>query len=303
MAKKEQAPEKEPKAKAVSELMRERKEKDPIAWNAVEDVIADRPISYSSSRKFMISPWHFYEYYFGERTETDAFDVGNLFELMLLEPDTVDDRVVIYPPYNLRKPAHRELKAEFDEQHKGKLCVKEEALEDCLNMYERAIKDPEVSEWLDRFAAVQESKFFDHKATGLRSIAKIDARTSLDEATPAIIDVKTTGGTADPDKFLRSVMNYDYWLQAGIYVMAYNVKHFVWPEFYWMVFETTPPYGINIIKADPNIIDEGKRVYDNLLKGIKFCSDAGHWDKSHKFWRLMAPYDSVRLPGWHRPRI
>lgn len=244
------------------------------------------------------------EYYLDdEKVKTDYFDTGTLFEMMLLEPQTVDDKVVTAPEVNRRTKAGREEYDNFLKENEGKFVVSQEVLETSLDMYERAIHDPEVKEWLPRLGHYQETKIYTHPATGLKAISKIDCRTELDIADPAIVDVKTMGKVASPQQWERDMYNLEYWLQAGAYCYAYQRTHFVFPDFYWMVFESKPPYGINIIKADPAIIDEGIRVWDNILKGIKFCMDEDLWHHSHKFWRLMAPYDTVRMPNYHRIRI
>ena len=292
------------KPKKVSDLMRERREKPPIDISGqILKIMEDRPISYSSGKNFLKSPWHFFNYYIEPKEKKDYFDTGTLFEMMLLEPEKVDDEIVISPVFNKRT---KDGKAEYEKflaDNRGKTVISEDVLQSSLDMYERAIKDPEVKDWLSRLGWVQEKVYYTHPPTKLRAMSKIDARTSLDDVYPAIVDLKTTARLADPNDFTRTMYSLDYWLQAGSYCYAYQKKHFVYPEYYWMVFETKPPYAFNIIKAEPSLIEEGIRVWDNLLKGIKFCIDEDLWHVNHKFWRLMMPYDSVKMPGYHKPRV
>lgn len=292
------------KTKLVSSLMNERfiKEQIPYGEN-LKEMMKDRPISYSSAKNFLISPWHFYEYYFGEKKESTSFDIGNAFELMLLEPDTVDEKIVISPEFNRRKKDEKLAEEEFKQLHKGKLVVRESELITSLDMYERAIKDPEINDWLEQAEGIQETLFYTDKGSGLRCVSKIDFRTSLEANPFKIVDVKTSANPATPDKWQKAIFSFDYWLQVGSYCHAYRSKYFVYPDFYWMVFETKPPYAFNIIKADSNMIEEGVRIWKNVLLGINFCIENNHWEKNHKFWRLMSPHDTVRMPRWFSSRV
>lgn len=258
-----------------------------------------RPVSYSRLKHFLTSPRHMWESYFGEDTgSTSSLDKGNIFELMLLEPDRVDEAIVIYPIYNLRKPADREKKLQFEEEQRAKnpdvLLVKEEDLEEAFNMYRAACKHPDVLAFLDETAAIQETIYWTDPKSGIRCTGKVDQRTSFDENPFKITDLKT-GVSADPRDWPRAVMNFDYWLQGGAYVEGYSRSQFVYGDYYWLVIENKAPYGVNYVKADAALIDEGRRVWQTACMAIKYCIENELWHQSHEFWRGMTPHDTARL--------
>lgn len=300
----EQAPKKEV---LVSKLMERRLEQPPIDYSQmVLDNLEKKPLSYSSLKHFSVSPWHYWNYYFGEKKESDAFDKGKVFELMLLEPEKVDTEIRIRPDLNLRKPADREKLAEWkiDPKNAGKIHVSESDLAECLEMYERCMRDEELMEFLSDIEkdGIQETVYWTDPETKLRNVAKIDCRNDKYANPFKVIDIKT-GISGDPLDWDRAVLNFYYHLQAGGYTLAYEKKYFVYPQYYWVVVENRAPYAINIFKADDRLLEEGKRLYLQLLQAFKYCLDNNLWHQSHAFWRFLAPYNNVRMPGYYKTKI
>lgn len=264
-----------------------------------------RPVSYSSMKKFFESPRKMWEHYFQRDTgSTPATTTGKLFEIMLLERGDVDERVFIYPEYNLRTKADKQAKLDFEamafEKTREPIFVKEKEIANAFEMYRSAINTDEIQEMLENTAAVQETVYFTDPITKLRCVAKVDIRTSFQSNPFKIIDLKT-GVSADPRDWPRAVTLYDYWLQGGAYVEAYANTQFIYGDYYWLVVESSPPYGVNLLKADDAMINEARRIWKAGLTALKYCIESKQFHKSHSFWRV-APYDITRAQ-WIKTRL
>lgn len=297
----------EPKLKTTSERMQEILKQEEPDYNAImieQTTSGKRPISQSAAKKFLESPRSMYEYYFGEdgKEESAVMTLGKAYEIMLLEPDKVDEEIVVAPVFNRRTRVGKEAYAEFQEKWKGKIILPEDQMEVCLKMYQRARKDQEIMAILEDIAVVQESVYFTHRQTGFRCVAKVDFRNSIDAKPFKVIDLKTFGGQPMPSDFTRQQYALKYWFQGGAYFNAYRNKYYAFPDYYWMVASTKPPYDLNYFKADQDLVREGERIWDLVLQAIKYCNDNKLWHLGPKFWRIMADHDTVRLPAYHKMR-
>ena len=79
-----------------------------------------------------------------------------------------------------------------------------------------------------------------------------------------IIDLKTTGeGNSNPDKFIKSVANYLYHLQAAHYLEVIGAKRFV-----FIAVEKVFPHAISITELDEDALAEGRWLRQEALKKI-----------------------------------
>jgi hypothetical protein len=276
------------------------KEDAPDYQHMIAEFLENPRLSYSALKHFVTSPWDFIQYKIGDKKSSKAFDTGNVFELMLLQPELVDSTIVEMPVFS--GTGSRAAKAEFLADNVGKLCVTAQEIDNCFQMYQRAINHEDVQMFLEGKASVQDEIYWTDRETGLRSLSKLDMRSDYYDRVPWICDLKTSQ-SAERSKFQKSIWNFDYGLQAGGYTLAIERTKFVYPDYYWLVVETSEPFGINKFRCDPSLLHEFKRFYLQVLQAFKYCIDHNLWHQSHSFWRFMTPYESVQRTGWYKPKI
>ena len=127
----------------------------------------------------------------------------------------------------------------------------------------------------------EQSFWQEDKETGLTCKARCDFLNG-----DTIIDLKTTGeGNASPDKFIKSVANYLYHLQAAHYLEVIGAKRFV-----FIAVEKVYPYAISIIELDEDALAEGSHLRQEALRLIQDCHADAYWSGySEKIRKLSLP--------------
>jgi hypothetical protein len=129
----------------------------------------------------------------------------------------------------------------------------------------------------------EQSFWKEDKETGLTCKARCDFLNG-----DTIIDLKTTGeGNSHPDKFIKSVANYLYHLQAAHYLEVIGAKRFV-----FIAVEKVYPYAISITELDEEALAEGKRLRQAALKQISKCHTDAYW---HGYAEEI---QTLSLPSW-----
>ena len=132
---------------------------------------------------------------------------------------------------------------------------------------------------------VEQSFWKEDKETGLTCKARCDFLNPIDKT---IVDLKTTGeGNSHPDKFIKSIANYLYHLQAAHYLEVIGAKRFV-----FIAVEKVYPYAISITELDEDALAEGKRLRQDALKLISKCHTDAHW---HGYAEEI---QTLSLPSW-----
>lgn len=92
----------------------------------------------------------------------------------------------------------------------------------------------------------------------------------------ATYDLKFTGLSAEPDEWSRKLLN-DYLFQASFYPRAVKALRGDEPEFRFICCETSPPYGVSIHAAAPDVQEIGARRVDRALAMWRECLRTGKW--------------------------
>ena len=131
----------------------------------------------------------------------------------------------------------------------------------------------------------EQSFWKEDKETGLTCKERCDF---LDPINKTIVDLKTTGeGNSHPDKFIKSIANYLYHLQAAHYLEVIGAKRFV-----FIAVEKVYPYAISITELDEDALAEGKRLRQAALNLISKCHTDAHW---HGYAEEI---QTLSLPSW-----
>ena len=226
------------------------------------------PLSYSSLKEFMKSPSHFLAYKNRELKETPAMRFGTAVHSAILEPQKFKSD---YDKTDLR----RNTKA-YKELDDSKLWLSSSEWSSIEGIKRSISRNVAASDELSKCA------HFEQEVKGV--IKGVEFRGFVDAMSQdTIIDLKTTQD-ASPDGFSRSVYNFNYHLQAAIYLELTGAK-----KFYILAVENQSPYPCTIYELSQEAIDSGRAM---LEKGIALFKD---WDgisrgyENHNFLKLDLP--------------
>ena len=207
-----------------------------------------------------------------------AFRVGELCHAFTLEPDRAKTSYGV-----CLSRATKAGKAQAEEMAaKGIEPISSTEYELASNVANAVHKHPLAKQLLSKGFAEQ-SFWKDDKETGLSCKARCDFING-----DTIIDLKTTGeGNSNPEKFIKSVANYLYHLQAAHYSEVIGAKRFV-----FIAVEKVFPHAISITELDEDALAEGRWLRQEALKKISQCHTDSYWqgysEEIHK----------LSLPSW-----
>lgn len=298
-----------------------------------------RPLSYSSLKKFAISPLHFLQYLTAPYAGSDAMILGDLVDVLLLTPDEYEKRFVIIPDNAPEKVQDRSLNAkymqegskEFDQQkyndvmkrvnwwkkfedsmvekkdelgviiQKRKIIISKEILEKARRMVEAVQNYPPAAELIATTEECQMTINFRDPKTDLKLVAKLDGRVNKMK----FWDLKSTR-SIEPDKYARQAFDLRYDLQAAVYSRGMQVL-FKTPafqiEFYQIIVESCEPFAVDVRKADQDFIRVGAGELDRLLQEIIYCRDNDLWRTMFDFKRFGNKIGTLSLPAYARNLI
>lgn len=247
-----------------------------------EEYHAERDHVSSSGLKLMLKdPKSFYEQYvLGIRQEaTQAMDFGTYIHALILEPETVDEKFVIWEGATRRGKEYDE----FVENNKYKIIISRSQADQAETFlktyedstivigkhgYEEAVPIPSFFE--DGFA--EESMFAE--LDGVKVKARFDYRKEFEDF-GSINDVKTTSyavnGVEDAVKICGF---YDYDLSAALYVdIAEKVtgkKH----DFYFL-FCSKKDGQFSLFRASEDFLNVGRKKYKEAISRLKRARETG----------------------------
>ena len=92
-----------------------------------------------------------------------------------------------------------------------------------------------------------------------------------------IVDLKTTGTTASPDRFGASAASYGYHLQAAFYLDGYEQITGHRARFLNVLVETAAPHFVAVVELDDEALDVGRAKYRDALDIYARCRESGDW--------------------------
>ena len=92
-----------------------------------------------------------------------------------------------------------------------------------------------------------------------------------------ILDYKTTGSSADPDAFVKSIISYGYDVQESFYRRGVKSVEGKAPKFFFMVQETSEPYLCSFIALPPMFQSLGEQKVNWGLDIWRRCMETNRW--------------------------
>ena len=210
------------------------------------------------------------------------FDFGNACELALLDHGEFVDKVEIFdadkrpePEKTFGSKLNKEWKQDFYDkaQSENKYVINakgDQSFETIECILDSCYRDKTIQNVLKNID-YQSSIFWTDKDTGLNLKTRPDV---IKSSKNVIVDIKTTND-GSPEKFTKSLTNFDYPIQAAMQidgVLQGGLMDKV-DYYFWLVLEKSPPYSAQLYEftmEDRVFIEEQYRF---LLKRIKRADD------------------------------
>lgn len=217
------------------------------------------------------SPAH-YKYLLEHPLEdTPSLRFGRALHAALLTPTAYKREYVTAPDFDKRTKAGKEAYAEWVAGiPSGATIMTTEETQDIKSML-KSFKQCADARTLLKKTKRELPVFWNDKNLGLKCKCRVDALSAS-----AVIDIKTASD-GSLDSFRRDALKYGYHVQAAHYldgVEALTGKRLDW---YFIVMEKKPPYGIHVLKASPNFIDFGEYERNILMERLRMCMETDDW--------------------------
>jgi hypothetical protein len=85
-----------------------------------------------------------------------------------------------------------------------------------------------------------------------------------------IVSYKTTGASASPDEFMRTILHQGYALQAAFELAAIKAAFGVDAHYVWLVGEVDPPHAVSLLGMTPGVFDYAQ---DRLTRAVRIWAD------------------------------
>lgn len=214
---------------------------------------------------------------------TPAMILGSALHTFTLEPDLFDGEFVVAPKINKRTKAGKQEWQEFTDENKDKRVLSVEDMEKIKGM-ERAVRNHEKANKLLTGGIAESSIYYNEKFRTLIE-GEVQEVEELVKVRPDyikgryVIDLKSTTD-ASYSPFQRSLYNYRYYVQAGMYtsvVVRCGEIDISNPSFLFICVEKTEPYNVAIYNADETILMRGVEEYIRCLKLYSEYKRSGYW--------------------------
>jgi exodeoxyribonuclease VIII len=240
-----------------------------------EEYHADKSsLSRSSLKDFYRSPHYYWSMHLNpnrpKRIETDEMRFGTAFHKLILEPNTFEMEYAIKPERVLLKDVGRDkyeaYKSECDAlENSGKIVLSDE---DMITLHEMAmalVRNDKAKQLLSD-GEIEKSFFWADSQSDITLKARPDILQNN-----MIIDVKTIAD-ASYQAYQRSMVSGWYHVQGAMIRDA--IRKFEDKDISNVInicVEKKYPYSVGIYLIDEAALDEGERMYKNILLHLRDC--------------------------------
>ncbi len=248
---------------------------------------ADQSIGHSGILRMLKSPAHLREALDHPPQPTPAMAFGSAVHAYVLEPDRFAEEFVVAEKFDRRTKEGKEAAARFEEANQGKTVIASEDLATLSRMRAAVLAHQGAASLLGQGEA-ELSAFWTDAATGIACRCRPDW---LNET--AIVDLKSCLD-ASSRGFSRAIANLGYDVQAAFYVDG--VKSVTGSDlpFLFVAVEKEPPHAVAVYRADPELIEIGRRKYRAALQLLQWCQESGTWPA----YQPAGEVELISLPRW-----
>lgn len=239
---------------------------------------------------------------------TPALVFGQLLHAMVLQPDTVD-RDFAVTTFGRKTKTFDKQQSELEE---GITLVTESEFEQAVEMRDKLLNDELFRNLL---TGEKEKPFFwTDNLTGEQCKCRADIiyQTILTdpqtgERYPAVevVDLKTTDN-AKTNAFSHSIDKYGYDFQAGMYLegikknmpetgVVDGIEKPVVFSFVFVAIEKKPPYSINVMYAENDVLTRGFDLFREYIGTYHYCKTTNNW---YGYMGKLGVINTLSLPAY-----
>lgn len=224
---------------------------------------------------------------------TPALTFGQAAHKLLLEPESFFDDFAVAPAIDRRTKAGKEEYERFMAEHQGKTIITDETYATIFDMTSRALGVPMVAKLLD--GEHERAFLWTDPDTGIVCKTRLDCLSKPDGVL-TVVDYKTVAD-ARTSAFNRDIFKYGYHLQAYMYTESVMQTNGMTerPDFVFIAQEKKPPYSINVVRVNEDVMMAGMDAFRECLGTLKECTETGYfWGYNGRFGEM----NETELPGW-----
>ena len=193
-----------------------------------------------------------------DKTTSDPMKMGLLFETLLLEPDTFNDKFIIKKYDSFRSNEAKQWKQDIES--KGIEIVTSEQLKTANNMITAINQHAGIDNYLmlgNKSTEIQKELKFNIKLkNSSRSHELIGFLDLVNIENDVIVDLKKIK-SCDINTIKKSIQNYSYDLQAFTYSLLYQFHYKRTPLIYFIFIEENAPHGVRIVELSETYMNIG----------------------------------------------
>ena len=245
-------------------------------------------IGSSDIRRLLRSPAHFQT---ASTFSSSAQEFGTLVHSCVLEPDAWAARYRVAPKHDRRTKEGKAIAEQLalQEQTDGIKFVAEDLYKQ-VELCSRNVLASVGPSGILAGGMAEVSGF-------ARDFYGIDAKIRPDYLRDdLIVDLKTTQD-ARPDAVLRSVMNYQYHVQASYYLSVAEAIDGKSRSFIWVFVEREAPFGVQVYEPCEAMLSNGWALFNRAIQSYRDCRDLDYYPG------YSSNIQKLELPRWHSEEI
>lgn len=247
----------------------------------------DKAIGHSGILRMLKSPAHLREYLDYPHQLTPAMAFGSAVHSFILEPKRFSEEYSVAEKFDRRTKEGKEAAAKFDAENQGKTLITSEELA-TLTLIRASVHSHKGAARLLSRGDAELSVFWNDPATGIACKCRTDWFDG-----EAITDVKSCTD-ASLNGFSRSVATFGYDVQAAFYVDGIKAATGMELPFNFIAAEKDAPHAVAVYRADPEVIEVGRKKYRAALQLLKWCQESGSWPA----YQPEGEIELISLPRW-----
>lgn len=225
--------------------------------------------------------------------QTDAMRLGSAFHKIVLEPDGFNDEFAVLPILDRRTKKGKEEYLSFLDGAENKTVITQEQYQIICDM-KASVMASKYAKFLVTNSEVEQSFYWVDELTGIEVKCRPDSRKIMKDGTGIITDLKSCT-SARNDDFLRDCIKFGYDLQTYQYKTGVELETKIPHDFVFIAVEKTPPYAVNVLKADPLMLRRGEELFREYLGIYADCLQTGNWYDYNGF---SGQINILGLPNW-----
>ena len=235
------------------------------------------------------SPAHFRYWKDNPQEDTASLLFGRAVHKYVLEKDDFFNEFAVAPLIDRRTKEGKAQWLLFQDQSEGKDIITQEDFEKIQAMYDALYATPFVARLL---SGEKELSFFtEDDRTGLVVKCRPDCITDFDEVS-LLIDYKSCSDASN-DGFMKDAIKLMYDMQLAYYKDNVDKNRGREHIVIFIAQEKTPPYLVNILKANEYFLRSGRDMYRTHLDMYAECLENDDW-----YGYTKDGINTLGLPDW-----